>query len=349
LLGRGLLNELPRLVHERISVHRYALITDETVESLYARKVQEAMGDDIAGLFVFSPGEPHKTCATWEGLSNQMLSAGMGRDSAVLAIGGGVAGDLAGFVAATYHRGIPCVQVPTSLLAMIDSSVGGKTGVDTSHGKNLIGAFHQPSLVAIDVATLETLPDRHLVAGFAEALKHGAIEDADYFEWMVATHKALRERRADEMLELVRKSVSIKSAVVSEDETEQGKRSVLNFGHTVGHAIEAASGFQLLHGEAVALGMLAEAEIGKRSGVTDQMACDALELALERFGLPKKMPSDLDLNHLVSIMKRDKKTRGGEVRMTFLERLGVASRTQKGDWTIPVPESAIIESLSQLA
>src|SRR6185312_7677005 len=211
-------------------------------------------------LFEFPAGEWNKTRETWARLSDRLLEHQFGRDSAVIALGGGVVGDVAGFVAATYLRGIPYVQVPTSLLAMIDSSIGGKTGVDVTAGKNLIGAFHQPRLVVADLDVLSSLPRSQLAAGIAEAVKHGVIADAEYFAFLEATPDAILRGDAAAVERLVTRSIEIKAAVVAEDEREMGRRAILNFGHTVGHAIEATVKYDMLHGEAVAIGMAYEAE-----------------------------------------------------------------------------------------
>ena len=275
-----------------------------------------------------------------------MLEERFGRDSAVVAIGGGVTGDMAGFVAATYFRGIPCVQVPTSLLAMIDSSVGGKTGVDTPHGKNLVGAFHQPAVVVVDASTLETLPDRHISAGAAEALKHGAIADAEYFHWIVANTEAVLGRDAETLLELVQRSVHIKAEIVAEDETEQGKRAVLNFGHTVGHALETLLDYEVFHGEAVAIGMVAEAELGIRSGITAEPVAARLRKAAQGLNLPVRSPGGLSAEALIEVMERDKKGRHGDIRFTLLNQIGKVCRGVGGEWTHRVPGDAIIQALS---
>jgi 3-dehydroquinate synthase len=277
-----------------------------------------------------------------------MLEAGFGRDCAVVAVGGGVTGDLAGFVAATIHRGVPCVQVPTSLLAMIDSSVGGKTGIDTVHGKNLVGAFHQPSVVIVDGSTLDTLPNRHISAGAAEALKHGAIADAEYFDWIVANSDAILSRDRETLLSLVQRSIAIKAGVVSDDETEQGRRAVLNFGHTVGHALETVMDFSLLHGEAVAIGMLAEADLGIRMGITGACAAASLRTALDALQLPTRPRIGAAAHRLMAAMEKDKKVRHGSVRFTLLERIGQVHQSASGEWTHHVTESVILDALKML-
>jgi 3-dehydroquinate synthase len=260
----------------------------------------------------------------------------VGRDGAVLALGGGVVGDLAGFVAATYLRGITCVQLPTTLLAMIDSSVGGKTGVDTAAGKNLVGAFHQPRLVVADVETLSSLPRNQLAAGMAEAIKHGVIADRDYFDRLDKSRDAVFSRDNHVLTETVSVSVRIKAEVVAEDEKEQGRRASLNFGHTVGHAVEAASGYALLHGEAIAIGMAAEALLAVELGMLAKDEAEKLTATLQRFGLPTEIPSDLPFDRLEELMRQDKKARAGEIRFALISSVGKMARGPKGEWTIPV-------------
>ncbi|HUE95432.1 MAG TPA: 3-dehydroquinate synthase family protein, partial [Longimicrobiaceae bacterium] len=235
-IGSGLLARIGRCLEEFCPAHRYVMIADSRVAELYGERVLRAVQESgrPAELITFPAGESHKSRETWSELSDRMLAAGVGRDAAVLALGGGVTGDLAGFVAATYLRGLPLVQLPTTLLAMIDSSVGGKTGVDTPAGKNLIGAFLQPARVIADTDTLRTLPAREVRGGLVEAIKHGAIADAAYFDWIDAERDLLLTLDAAAMVELIRRSVEIKADVVGRDEREGGLRKVLNFGHTVG-------------------------------------------------------------------------------------------------------------------
>jgi 3-dehydroquinate synthase len=294
----------------------------------------------------FPAGEASKSRETWGLLTDQLLDAGVGRDGAILAVGGGVVGDLAGFVAATYLRGIPYVQVPTTLLAMIDSSIGGKTGVDTAHGKNLVGAFHQPRAVIADVTTLSTLPENHLLAGMAEAIKHGAVADAEYFEHLVSERQAILSRRAEALMRVVHRSIEIKAAVVEADVREHGPRAVLNFGHTVGHAIEAASDYGILHGEAVAVGMISEGEIGTRIGTTDRDAVPKLRAALEAYGLPVTPPTAVRGSALLEAMMSDKKKRGGTPRFALLRRVGQAAQGENGAWTFPVDEETVADVLN---
>lgn len=298
----------------------------------------------MCDLFTFPAGERNKTAAQWQELGESLLATGYGRDAAIIALGGGVTGDLAGFVAATFMRGVPYVQIPTTLLAMIDSSIGGKTGVDTPHGKNLIGAFHQPKVVIADLDTLKTLPPAHLCAGMAEALKHGAIADASYFEWLVSHRDDILNRDSAVLHDVVRRSVEIKAAIVAQDIHESGQRIVLNFGHTVGHAIETVAGYEVLHGEAVAAGMAVAARLGARLGITDTDSVSSLVAALEAFRLPDDA-SDYAADALLEAMQTDKKRRHGTVRFALLETIGTIARSDTENWTFETSESDIVQAL----
>lgn len=348
LIRSGSLREAGRMIADASPAHRYAVISDEIVAALYAQSLVDGMA--AAGLeprlFTFPPGEVSKTRERWATLSDALQDAGVGRDGAVVALGGGVVGDLAGFVAATYMRGLAFVQVPTTLLAMLDSSVGGKTGVDTPAAKNLIGAFHQPRLVLIDPEVLQTLPDRHLAAGLAEAYKHGAILDVGFFRWLEENIGALLRRRSSALEELVGRSVEIKARVVGADEMETGYRQVLNFGHTVGHAIEAAAGYAILHGEAVAIGMVAEAAIGETLGVTRSGVTERLRGALDAAGLPTSPDRKLvERGRFLSALGADKKRAVGESRLVLLAAVGrVAGPTAQG-WSQPVAEDVILDTV----
>ncbi len=298
-----------------------------------------------ATLVTFPAGEWNKTRETWSALTDQLLAAGIGRDGAVVAVGGGVVGDVAGFVAATVLRGIPYVQVPTTLLAMIDSSIGGKTGVDTVHGKNLVGAFHQPRAVIADVNTLTTLPPVHRSAGMAEALKHGFIADAIYLESLVRDRDRILDAEPGALLETVRRSVEIKAAVVADDERELGRRAILNFGHTVGHAIETVCGYEILHGEAVAMGMIVEAELGKHLGCTESRTAIRVRQVLEDFRLPVDITLDATADQLLEVMAHDKKARDGTVRFALPRRPGEMARGDAREWTVAAPPATIREIL----
>jgi 3-dehydroquinate synthase len=276
-----------------------------------------------------------------------MLADGFGRDSAVIAVGGGVVGDLAGFVAATYMRGIPFIQVPTTLLAMIDASIGGKTGVDTPAGKNLVGAFHQPVAVIADPDVLRTVPVAHLRAGLAEALKHGVIADAAYFDDVASAAPEIvsGSRGAAGALErVVVRSVVIKADVVRRDEREAGVRKTLNFGHTLGHAIELGSGYQMLHGEAVAVGMVLESRVAERVGVAERGTSDRVRAAIERSGLPAARPADQSPDEILAATRGDKKVRSGVVEYALPSRIGMMAGEDLG-WAVPVADDVVLEVL----
>lgn len=327
---------------------RCALISDSEVAALWAERMRRALA--AAGVEAvtasFPAGEANKTRATWQRLTDALLAAGLGRDSCVVALGGGVTGDTAGFVAATYMRGVPVLQVPTTTLAMIDASVGGKTGVDHALGKNLVGTFHPPCAVLADPRFLATLDRERRAEGFAEAVKHGAVADAEYASWLAANATELLDAQEDAIERAVARSVEIKAGVVSTDEFEAGKRQVLNFGHTVGHALEAASGFTLPHGQAVAAGMVAEARIGEAAGVTQAGASKEIAAMVRAFGLSSRRPSSADPGELAGLMSRDKKTRSGVVHVVLLATLGRVHETD-GRVATPVPAADLARVLAE--
>jgi len=337
----GGLDRLPALLRERAPAHRYAVLSDTRVAKLYGRAVLDSLSREglAAELHTFPEGEAHKTRAEWARLTDLVLEDGLGRDGAVVALGGGVTGDLAGFVAATYMRGIPLVQVPTSLVAMIDASVGGKTGVDVDAGKNLVGAFHPPRFVLADPGVVATLPRDERGRGLAEGVKHGAILDRLYLDALSADASRLLDGEADALLSAVRRSVEIKAGVVSRDEREAGVRRILNFGHTLGHALEAESAYHLPHGSAVATGMVLEARIGERLGVTDPGTSERLAEVIRRFELPVAPPEGADPDRVLERTGADKKRRGGRPRYVLLARLGEVAAGE--GWTHPVPDEVV--------
>ena len=348
LIGRGLLAELPALLRQHCPAYAYAAISDSHVAKLYGDKLVATLQDATvrADLFTFPAGEWNKTRETWASLSDRMLAAHIGRDGAVLAFGGGVVGDLAGFVAATYLRGIPYVQVPTSLLAMIDSSIGGKTGVDVPAGKNLLGAFHQPNLVVADLDLLASLPAAQLSAGLAEAVKHGAIADPDYFDFLEREQAAILAKDGAALERVVRRSVEIKAAVVADDEREAGRRAILNFGHTIGHAIEALSKFEVPHGEAVAIGMVLEARLAEAVGVAASGTALRIVRLLENLRLPVARPDGASVDDLIQMMRGDKKVRAAAIRVALPERIGSMHHDNRDGWTIAVDDRRLRDVLS---
>ena len=338
----GSLARLGAVCREEAPAHRYAVVADARVAELYgeaALRSLEAAGLE-AEMHTFPPGEASKSRREWARLTDRLLAAGHGRDSAVVALGGGVTGDLAAFVAATFLRGIPVVQVPTTLLAMLDSSVGGKTAVDTPAGKNLVGAFHHPSLVLADPEVLSTLPRRQVVAGLAEAVKTAVIADARLVAWMEERAARLRDADPEALTSLVRRCVAIKAEVVADDPEEAGPRQVLNFGHTVAHALEARSGWDLLHGHAVAAGMRVEARLGEAMDVTAAGTARRLTALLDALGHRERPETGLAPDELLEAAGTDKKARRGRVRFVLLEEVGRVARGPGGAWTHPLPSEA---------
>jgi 3-dehydroquinate synthase len=278
-------------------------------------------------------GEEHKTRETWAGLTDRLLEMGCDRQTVVVAIGGGVTTDLAGFVAATYLRGVPWMAVPTTTLAMCDAAIGGKTGVDTPRAKNLVGAFHQPLAVLADPEFLATLPAAVFRDGLAESVKHAVIFDEDDAAWLAEHADQILARDPETISQLVAASCQVKATMVTEDERESGIRAILNAGHTVGHALEHASDFRISHGQAVAVGLVEEARIGEQMQVTAPGTADALATLLARFGFTTNRPDDIDRERFRAAMSRDKKNRDGRVRAALLRRIGACARHDDGGWT----------------
>ncbi|MDZ7631421.1 MAG: 3-dehydroquinate synthase [Gemmatimonadaceae bacterium] len=340
-VGHGLLDQLSVLVPEVASAHRVAVVSDDVVAPLYAGRIAAALGEDRSTLIAVPTGEEQKTRVTWARITDALLDARFGRDSLLIALGGGVVGDLTGFVAATYLRGIPVLQVPTTLLAMVDASIGGKTGVDTVHGKNLVGAFHPPVAVLADLDTLQTLPVLERINGMAEALKHGVICDADYFDQVAATDITRADWQA-----IVTRSVEIKTSVVAADEREHGLRKTLNFGHTIGHAVEQLMDYRVPHGACVAFGMLVETRIAVAMGLCDPSLEGRLQSAIERFGLPTGVPGILTPEAIVDATASDKKVRSGLVEYALPARCGAMAGAERGYGT-PVGREVAVTALRQ--
>lgn len=296
------------------------VVSNETVAPLYFEQFSACLGDKKVVLAELPDGEAFKTVATAESVLDKLVASRANRDTTVIALGGGVVGDIAGFAAACYLRGVAFIQVPTTLLAQVDSSVGGKTGVNHPQGKNLIGAFHQPNLVLIDTATLETLPDRELRAGLAEVIKHGAMADAEFFGWLEGNMNELLSRDADALSYAITRSCEIKSAIVADDEREAGRRALLNYGHTFGHAIENSLGYgEWLHGEAVAAGMIMAATMSN----IEQSEQERLKNLIDAAGLPTVAP-EVGAARLREAMFMDKKVKASKLRFVLLRSLGDA-------------------------
>ncbi len=337
---RGLRHQLGAIVGELFIARRWVVISDSTVAELHGDAVLGALasGGIETQLLTFPAGEASKSREEWSRLSDALLRLGMGRDCGVISLGGGVTGDLAGFVAATFMRGIPVVQVPTSLLAMIDASVGGKTGVNTPAGKNLIGAFHAPCVVVVDPEFTQTLSRGLRAEGLAEAIKHGVIRDADYLAELERDASLLLDGDADATQRAVCSSVGIKAAVVSADEREAGLRKILNFGHTLGHGVEAASDYSIPHGHAVSIGMVAEAAMGEAIGATEAGTSDRIRAAAQLFELPVAAPAGLDRNRVANVIRSDKKGVDQRPHWVPLVRVGEAG-TQDGRLTLPLDDA----------
>lgn len=348
-VGSGVRRLLAAAVAEAAPSGRCALISDREVAGLWYEEVAGLLGAEgieVVPAF-FAPGEASKTRETWATLTDVLMDARLGRDCCVVSLGGGVVGDVAGFVAATFLRGVPFVQVPTTTLAMIDASVGGKTGVDHRAGKNLVGAFHAPVEVLADPDFLGTLDRGFRGQGYAEAVKHGVILDGGYAGWLAEHARELLDGEAGAVEHAVVRSVKLKAEVVSEDEFEAGRRKILNFGHTIAHALELDSGYALPHGHAVAVGMVAEARVGEALGWTSSGTADAIRGLVRSFDLPDRYPSLDRARQLARLMVTDKKTRSGVVHMVRLEEMG---RTGRDDGTtVPIPEDELVRVLKHLA
>ena len=344
----GLLARAGQLVREMAPVHRYAIITDSNVHSLYARGLEDQFEDHTIDVLTIPAGETSKTREMWGTLTDRMLISGFGRDSAIVALGGGVVGDLAGFVAATYMRGVPVVQIPTTLLAMIDASIGGKTGIDTPAGKNLVGAFHHPAGVIVDPQVLDTLPLKEFRAGIAELIKYGVIADRSYFSEVESALPELlsaKGRNSDRLRSIIVRSIEIKCDIVSRDERENGLRKVLNFGHTIGHAVELISGYSLLHGEAVAIGMALEGAVAERIGIARPGTAAEITRVLELAGLPTTLPTTVSLDAVIEAMRSDKKRRRANTMFSFPLRIG-AMAGEDSEWAVPVSDDQLREVLA---
>ena len=324
-VGIGLLDRAGEWLRQAGFRGKVAIITNPTVAGLYLEPLSQALGrsDFVVTPILVPDGEEHKSLKTLKTIYDRLVAERLERKSCIVALGGGVIGDLAGFSAATYLRGIPYVQIPTTLLAQVDSSVGGKTAVNHDAGKNLIGAFYQPRLVLIDIGVLRSLPKRELIAGLAEVIKYGIIEDPALF--------SLLEQRVDDIIgfdpetltQIIATSCSIKARVVEADEREDDYRAVLNFGHTIGHALEAATGYRtFLHGEAVGVGMVKAAALSVNQGFCDSAVWHRVKALIQRVGLPVDVPPEVSPQSLIQSLEIDKKVAGGKIKFIMCERIG---------------------------
>jgi 3-dehydroquinate synthase len=323
-IGSGLLGRA-ELVAPHIAGRRVAIVTNSVVAPLYLSAVKQAFAAYDPLTVVLPDGEQTKTLATLEGIVGELLTARCDRRVTLVALGGGVIGDLTGFAAAVYQRGVPFIQIPTTLLAQVDSSVGGKTGVNHALGKNMIGAFYQPACVLIDTDTLNTLPDKQLSAGLAEVIKYGLIRDPEFFDWLEANLDKLLARDRTALTYAIERSCRNKAEVVAADEREAGMRALLNFGHTFGHAIETGSGYGAwLHGEAVAAGMVMAADLSARLGWINDSDVTRIRTFIRKARLPVQGPAGLNGERMLELMAVDKKIQDGRMRLVLLKAIGRA-------------------------
>ncbi len=350
-IGPGLLVRLGALICKTVGDRQLILVSDETVARLYRTKVEAALAaEGIAAppAVIFPPGEESKTLETYGRIAEAILAHGIDRKTVIVALGGGVVGDLAGFLAATLLRGIDFIQIPTTLLSQVDSSVGGKTGVDSVHGKNLIGAFHQPLLVVADTDTLQTLPSRELKAGYAEVVKYGLLGDADFFTWLEAHGAAVLAGEPKALVHAIAVSCKAKARIVAADEREAGQRALLNLGHTFAHALEAESGFGavLNHGEAVSIGMVMAFDLSVRLGHCPVNDLARVRAHLAQHGLPVSPPHDVPFepHALIRRMQGDKKAERG--RLTFVLANGIGDAFVAKNVAPSAVEIALVQALA---
>jgi len=343
-IGTAIVDRMGLLVTKHHWAARYMIVTDSTVAALHGAGVQETLKEVglQTDIIDFPPGEASKDFQTVVRICNLLMERGIDRTSALIALGGGVVGDIAGFVASIYMRGIPYIQVPTTLLAQVDSSIGGKTGIDLSTGKNILGTFYQPKGVFIDLAFLKTLQPQELRNGLAEIVKYGIIDDPELFGTLEAQADAIKNQDMDLLKELVTKSCTIKKGVIEIDETEQGIRRILNFGHTVGHAIETESDYTIPHGDAVSMGMAAETILSERMGYLSAPERTRIVALIKTLGLPERIPQGLSSQGIVACMKGDKKKAGDVLNIVLLKKIGLPFVTHS------VPEGVIKETIEEL-
>lgn len=325
MIGNNILKDFGRMLEKFEFSDKIALISNSTVYDLYGKTVSGSLKDSGFDLIevLIPDGEEYKSLANTEKIYEALLKARLDRKSALIALGGGVIGDITGFAASTYMRGIACIQAPTTLLAQVDSSVGGKTGVNHLLGKNMIGSFWQPRLVWVDTATLKTLPRREFLSGLAEVIKYGVIWDEEFFAYLETNRDKILQLDITALTHLIRRSCEIKSEVVSRDEREAGLRAILNYGHTIGHAIETLTGYKrYLHGEAVAIGMYLEAKLSHQLGLTGNKEVARIKALIDSYGLPTERPDEVEINDLMEKMRIDKKTVGGKMHFVLPEKVG---------------------------
>jgi 3-dehydroquinate synthase len=342
IIEDGLLRYIPAKIKEAALGHKFAIVTDSNVEKLYGEKLcREFDKLDLENKIIsFQAGEQNKSREVKAWIEDKMLEDKFGRDSAVIALGGGVVGDIAGYVAASYTRGLPYVQIPTTLVACVDSSIGGKTAVDTPHGKNLIGAFHQPWAVFIDVSTLLTLNEKEIREGLAEVIKYGVISDSDLFSFLEENMDHIFSYDKEALTHIITRGCEIKAEVVEKDERESNLRKILNFGHTIGHAVENLSDYTISHGEAISIGMVVEGKIAVKMNLWNQADLNKLVRLIQKAGLPTTVPDYMSAGDIIDTMKLDKKSRGGSIEMVLPDKIGGMAK-DGGSYGIKIEESII--------
>lgn len=330
-IGKTLLGKAA-LVRSHVKGQQVLIVTNETVAPLYLEKTLAAFADFKTASVILPDGEKYKNLEVLNQIFDTLLSQRFDRKTTLIALGGGVVGDMTGFAAACYQRGVPFIQIPTTLLAQVDSSVGGKTGVNHRLGKNMIGAFYQPQCVLIDIDTLQTLESRQLKAGLAEVIKYGLINDLAFFEWLEHYAKNLLACDSEALGFAIARSCQNKATIVEEDERENGKRALLNLGHTFGHAIETGMGYeQILHGEAIAIGMCLAAQFSARLGWMNDNDVTRIITLIEKMGLPTRIPDNLTAEQILELMQVDKKVCDGKIRLVLLKALGAAQIVDQYD------------------
>ncbi|MDP2931222.1 MAG: 3-dehydroquinate synthase [Chloroflexota bacterium] len=329
LIGAGLLGQAGRRLREHGFAGKLVIITDPTVDRLHGESLKKGLAKDFTVTTLLVPeGEAQKSLETASRLYQELTDARAERNTPILALGGGVIGDLAGFVAATYQRGVPLIQLPTTLLAQVDSSIGGKVAVDHGQLKNQVGAFYQPKLVVADITTLKTLPPDEFANGLAEVIKSAAIRNRTIFAFLEDNLDRIKSLDDAALEETVFQTAKIKAGVVEKDETDTGLRNILNYGHTIGHAVEAVSGFTMKHGQAVAIGMVAAARISRKMGMLTESEVSRLKDLIEKAGLPSSLP-DISISRIIESMQHDKKVQHSRIRFILLRSLGDAFVTDE--------------------
>jgi 3-dehydroquinate synthase len=345
-IGSSVLNQLPDYLKKSQADKKIVIITDDTIKRLYEKNIIKTLKDFNPYLISIPAGESSKNRETKQEIEDKVLEKKYGRDTVIIAFGGGVIGDIAGFVASTYGRGVPLIQIPTTLLAMVDSSVGGKTGVDTKYGKNLIGTIYQPDAVFTNLDFLENLPQEELLNGLAEIIKIAITSDKNLFEFIEKNHEKILKKDKEALTNIIKRSIELKRDIVEKDEKETGLRQTLNFGHTIGHAIEASSNYQLKHGFCVSIGMAVETRIAVLNNDLKQEEEKRIISILNKFNLPIKINKKFETNRLIDFMLSDKKARKHKPRFVILEDIGKIKK-QNDNFSFEIKEEIMRKAVGE--